>query len=168
MKIHEVPKDNKYGCFTTYYHKEYNMFSFPCTELHKLYLNMCNSFKSILRPGEQYYINCWTNLFDKEKNIEWHAHWPAEYKAYHGFYCVNTEGENESYTDYKIPNQKNIYRVKSLNGLCVIGKSEGDEHRSSPWLNDGKYRVTIAFDIIPISSIKNKDEFPNNFVPLVI
>ena len=24
MKIHEVPKDNKYGCFTTYYHKEYN------------------------------------------------------------------------------------------------------------------------------------------------
>ena len=27
--------DNKYGCFSSYYHTEYNLFSFPCQQLQK-------------------------------------------------------------------------------------------------------------------------------------
>ena len=167
-----------YGCFTSVYHDHYNLFSFPCTQLSELYMNMAKSFGEILRPGK-YYIRCWVNLFDKGKNIDWHSHWDAKYKTYHGFYCVNTEGQYESYTEYAVPTLigEQICRIKSTNGLCVIGKSEYDQHRSSEWLNDDKYRVTIAFDIIPIEALRPeekfthieiKKEFLHNFIPLTI
>ena len=167
-----------YGCFTTIYHDSYNLFSFPCPQLSELSMNMARSFGDILRPGK-YYVRCWVNLFDKGKNIDWHSHWDAKYKTYHGFYCVNTEGKHESYTDYTIPALigDEICRIKSNDGLCVIGKSEYDKHKSSEWLNDGKYRVTIAFDIIPIEALRPEErfthidiskEFLHNFIPLLI
>ncbi len=173
-----VPDPKIYGCFTSYYHDNYNLFSFPCAQLSQLYTNMSASFGQILPPGA-YYIRCWVNLFDKGKNIDWHSHWDAKYKTYHGFYCVNTEGEHESYTDYAVPHLigNKICRITSADGLCVIGKSERDQHRSSEWLNDGKYRVTIAFDIIPLAALRPEErfthidikrEFISNFIPLLI
>jgi len=163
---------NTYGCLASYYHKEYNLFSFPCNELSNLYKNMANSFFKILEKDTQYYLRCWANVFKKNSNIGWHNHWEKEYKTYHGFYCVNTEGINSSYTDYKIPHDdKKIYRVDSKDGLCVIGKSEGDLHRSSKWLNDGKHRVTIAFDIIPLQKLRTTEMFTHgllhNYFPLI-
>lgn len=167
-----------YGCFTSVYHDHYNLFAFPCVQLSQLYMNMAKSFGDVLMPGK-YYIRCWVNLFGKGKNIDWHSHWDAKYKTYHGFYCVNTEGEHESYTEYAVPHMigNNICRIKSSDGLCVIGKSQGDQHRSSEWLNDGKPRVTIAFDIIPLEALRPEEkfthidikrEFISNFIPLLI
>jgi len=163
--IKKFPKieNNKYGCFTSYYHTEYNLFSFPCTELHKLYNNLCYSFNKVLNIETSYYFRCWVNLFKKQKNIDWHSHWPSELKTYHGFYCVNTEGKNESYTDYRLEDKNDILRVKSRNGLCVFGKSEKDEHKSSEWLNEG-YRVTIAFDVIPVEVLRKEEKFTHNFL----
>lgn len=162
-----VPDDNSYSCATTYYHGRYNMFSFPDSELLKLYSNISENFYSVMREDD-YYIRCWVNLFKPGGHIDWHNHFSAELKAYHGFYCVNTEGENESYTEYKIPGQKNITKIISKNGLCVFGKSGGDKHRASPWKNDG-YRATIAFDVAPLSTLRT-DSFvglsPGDLVPL--
>lgn len=157
-----VPGRNDYGCFTSYYHEQYNLFQFNCPELHKLYSNMVVAFPQVMDDG-QYYIRCWVNLFDKNKFIDWHTHWRPDEKTYHGFYCVNTEGEHNSYTDYEIPGEKNIYRVMSKDGLCVFGRSKGDRHKSSEWLNDNKYRVTIAFDVIPIKTLRNDFD---KFIPL--
>ena len=154
-----IPEKNIYNCFTSYYHQQYNLFNFPCPELNKLYKNMIKNFHNVLLKDKQYYMRCWVNLFDKGKNIDWHSHWQPHYKTYHGFYCVNTEGEHPSHTDYKIPNVPDIITIPSSDGLCVIGKSEGDGHRSSEWLNDGKFRVTIAFDIIPVEVLKSDDKF---------
>jgi hypothetical protein len=173
-----IPDEKGYGCFTSIYHDHYNLFSFPCAQLSELYMNMAKSFGEILRPGK-YYIRSWVNLFDKGKNIDWHSHWNAKYKTYHGFYCVNTEGEHESYTEYAVPALigEQICRIKSTDGLCVIGKSETDQHRSSEWLNDNGYRVTIAFDIIPLEALRPEErfthidinrEFLHNFIPLLI
>jgi hypothetical protein len=176
-QIFPEPKQNGYGCFTSYYHKEYNLFHFPCNELSALFRNMCSKFPEVIKTGENYYIRCWVNLFGKNKNIPWHKHWDAEERTYHGFYCVNTEGENESYTEYQIPGLENICRITSKDGLCVIGKSDGDYHRASEWLNEGKYRVTIAFDIIPCSTLRPKEVFTHmksnlsllhNYIPIVI
>ena len=154
-----ITEKNIYNCFTSYYHQQYNLFNFPCPELNKLYKNMIKNFHNVLLKDKQYYMRCWVNLFDKGKNIDWHSHWQPHYKTYHGFYCVNTEGEHPSHTDYKIPNVPDIITIPSSDGLCVIGKSEGDGHRSSEWLNDGKFRVTIAFDIIPVEVLKSDDKF---------
>lgn len=170
-----IPENNIYNCFTSYYHQQYNLFNFPCPELNKLYKNMINHFPNVINTGKEYYVRCWVNLFDKGKNIDWHSHWPSHFKTYHGFYCVNTEGEYPSHTDYKIPNIPEIITIPSHDGLCVIGKSEGDGHRSSEWLNEGKFRVTIAFDIIPIEVLKSDEKFLflevnptllHNFIPM--
>ena len=171
-------KDGIYGCFTSVYHDHYNLFAFPCKQLSELYMNMAKTFGQVIRPGK-YYIRAWVNLFPKNKNIDWHSHWDAKYKTYHGFYCVNTQGEHESYTDYAVPALigENICRIKSFDGLCVLGKSERDQHMSSPWLNDGKPRVTIAFDVIPLEALRPEEHFTHikinplylhNFIPLLI
>jgi hypothetical protein len=170
-----LPEKNIFSSFTNYYHQQYNLFNFPCPNLAHLYKNMISYFPNVINTGKQYYIRCWVNLFDKGKNIDWHSHWEPKYKTYHGFYCVNTEGEYPSHTDYKVPNVSDIITIPSYDGLCVIGKSEGDGHRSSEWLNDGKYRVTIAFDIIPIEVLKSDEKFLHlevnpsllhNFIPM--
>jgi hypothetical protein len=172
-----IPEDNKYNCFTSYYHQVYNLMNFPCPQLNILYKNMINSFSKVLLKDKQYYMRCWVNLFEKGKNIDWHSHWQPHYKTYHGFYCVNTQGEYSSYTEYKLPHVEDIITIPSNDGLCVIGKSEGDGHRSSEWLNDGKLRVTIAFDIIPVEILKSDEKFIylevnktliHNFLPLPI
>lgn len=170
-----IKENNKYNSFTSYYHQQYNLFNFPCPDLAHLYKNMISYFPNVITTGKQYYIRCWVNLFDKGKNIDWHSHWNPKFKTYHGFYCVNTEGEHPSHTDYKVPNVHDIITIPSYDGLCVIGKSEGDGHRSSEWLNDGKYRVTIAFDIIPVEVLKSDEKFLHlevnpslihNFIPM--
>ncbi len=171
-------EDGVYGCFTYVYHDHYNLFAFPCNQLSELYMNMAKTFGQVMRPGK-YYIRAWVNLFPKNKNIDWHSHWDAKYKTYHGFYCVNTEGEHASYTDYAVPELigENVCRIKSYDGLCVLGKSERDKHMSSPWLNDGKPRVTIAFDVIPLEALRPEESFTHikinplylhNFIPLLI
>ena len=161
--------DNKYGCFSSYYHTEYNLFSFQCQQLQKLYTILSFSINKIIDPEEQYYVRCWVNLFAQEKNIGWHSHWEPEFKTYHGFYCVHTEGKHDSYTDYKLPNKEDVLRITSKDGLCVFGKSDGDKHRSSPWLNEN-HRVTIAFDIIPVGVLRRYHEFTHiflhNYIPL--
>jgi len=165
----------QYNSFTSYYHQQYNLFQFPCPQLSTLYRNMAMNFPEVINTGKQYYIRCWVNLFEKGKNIDWHSHWNPKFKTYHGFYCVNTEGENLSYTDYRVPGVKEDIRIMSHDGLCVIGKSEGDEHRCSKWLNDNKMRVTIAFDVIPVEVLRSDEKFLHlevnkallyNFIPL--
>jgi len=116
-----VVGDNVYGCFASYYHEQYNLFQYNCSELHKLYSNMVKSFAEVM-DDSQYYVRCWANLFDKNKNIDWHSHWRPEENTYHGFYCVNTQGEHNSYTDYNIPGHEEIYRIVSRDGMCVFGE----------------------------------------------
>jgi len=165
-----IEEENFYGCFTSYYHQHYNLFTFACPELHKLYGELSKRVLLHVDQNTQYYMRCWVNLFEPGSNIDWHAHWEPEFKAYHGFYCVNTEGPEESYTDYRIPGQSQEVRVMSEDGLLVFGKSDDDRHRSSPWSNTGNYRITIAFDVIPINSVKRNDQFDNyilnNYIPL--
>ena len=158
-----------YGSVISEMHMLYNIFNFPDSELHKLLQNMGRSFASILKE-DQYYLRSWVNLFSKGTSIPWHNHWEPEFKAYHGFYCVRTEGEKPSHTEYKIPGESNTIIVPSMNSKVVIGKSENDKHRSSPWENDG-YRVTIAFDIIPLKALRPVQDYfshnpINNYIPL--
>ena len=170
-KYPELSEKNVYGNFTSYYHEFYNLFFFASPELHRLYNNICELTLPLQEKDIPYYIRCWPNVFRQGYNIEWHNHWNASANTFHGFYCVNTEGQASSYTDYRIPGYPEV-RVDSKDGLLVIGRSNGDEHRSSVWNNPGKHRVTIAFDIIPGYSIhdgegKFQDSYPfTNFIPI--
>jgi hypothetical protein len=153
----------EFGSFTTSIFQKYNLFSFPCKEASILYRELVSNIIPYLDKSEHYWIQCWFNVFRENESINWHSHWDKELKIWHGFYCVNTKN---SYTEYKIPNLKEIIKVPSQDSRLVFGKSDGDEHRSSIWENKNKPRVTIAFDIIPSASLnKIKMYTPNHYIP---
>lgn len=157
------PMPNKlYESFPTSNFDLYNIFSLPLRETSKLYKELLKYCLPFLNIDEDYWLQSWFNVFYKGKKIDWHDHWLSKYKAWHGFYCVNVE---DSYTEYKIPKIEKIIKIPSKEGRLVFGKSNGDKHRSSIWTSH-KPRITIAFDIIPYSSLIKDNNFRlNHYLP---
>lgn len=150
-----------YGCFTSANYNKYNLFNFHTKNINKLFGIFQKYIKPTLDKNEQYMIQCWLNVFREGQFIDWHAHWPAEHKVTHGYYCVNV---GDSITSYKFPSTGVEYDVSNKNGLLVFGESAGDFHKSSAWTDKSKERITIAFDILPIFNIA---DYPinNHYVP---
>ena len=151
-----------YGSKTTASYSRYNLLSFPIESFQNLYHNMVPVIKPQL-PKETHVVQCWLNVFRGNEFINWHNHWIKEMRVIHGFYCVNV---TPSFTEYKfdhIPEQ--IIKIESKEGLLVFGKSDGDLHRSSPWQNYDIPRVTIAFDIVPVSVMGRFQIRPNHYLP---
>ena len=144
-----VPK-GIYGNIPSAKNKQYNLFTFSTTELVQLYNIICEKTDSLLEKDTSYVIKSWMNIYRKGESIGWHDHWPAKDKVWHGFYCVNTEEVNSS-TLYKIPGVAGEVDVPSKDGLLVVGKSDNDKHRSTPWYGKTP-RITLAFDIVPVYS----------------
>lgn len=149
-----------YGSFTSANHKKYNLFNFHTPELNNLYKALQSTIIPKI-PKDHYMIQCWLNVFRRGQFIDWHAHWPAEHKVIHGYYCVNV---GDSITSYKFPNGAGT-EVANRDGLLVFGKSEDDLHRSSEWTDEKVPRVTIAFDILPIWNIK-ETVFSRHYIPI--
>ena len=151
-----------YGNKTSAHNNRYNIFTFAGKEINELYYAIKDNVSQFLDVQQTYMIKGWLNVYSKGQFVDWHGHWPKEAKVWHGFFCVQT-GDYISSTCYKVPGVKDIIEIPSIEGRLVFGKSEGDEHKSSKWLQDYP-RITIAFDIIPIDSIKDKT-WGNHFIP---
>ncbi len=151
-----------FGSKTTASYWKYNIFTLPKVPFQDLYHNIVRVVKPIL-PDEPHVMQCWLNVFRAGESIKWHDHWIPSYRAIHGFYCVHV---TSSYTEYRyVNNPDKVYRIDSKDGLLVFGKSNGDEHQSSPWQDPIFPRVTIAFDIIPISTLEDDRQLINHFIP---
>ena len=151
-----------YGSKTTASYNQYNLLSFPIESFQALYRNIVSVIKPCL-PKETHVIQCWLNVFRGKEFVDWHNHWQSNFRVVHGFYCVNV---TPSFTEYKfehLPGQ--IFKIESKEGLLVFGKSNGDRHRSSPWENPSVPRITIAFDIIPVSTLPDDQIRPNHYLP---
>jgi hypothetical protein len=155
--IRSLPQVNTedYGNLTSSYHGMYNLLTFPHIELNKLYHEMITHISPVLEKETYYMIKSWLNVYQAGQRINWHGHWPAPKRAWHGFYCAQV-GDNASATHYKIPGSAEIITVPSKDGRLVFGKSDGDEHSSSEWKDKSMPRLTLAFDIIPTDSINDK------------
>ena len=153
-----------FGNYTSAAHTYYNLFTLTIPSLSKLYKELSYHISPLLDYDKTYYIRCWLNVFREKENIDWHSHFPPEDKAWHGFYCVNVK---DSYTSYAIPTSKRIINIPSKEGRLVIGKSDGDQHKSSPWKGFKKPRITIAFDIFPVGNNyhDNKEIILNHYIP---
>ena len=162
MLLKTFPNINSkfYGNLSTAHHERYNFLTFPTKEINKLYYELQKVISPYL-DNKTYYIKSWLNVFRKDQQINWHGHWHSKCKVWHGFYCVQV---GKSHTEYKIPGVKDIIKIISKEGLIVFGKSDGDKHRSSPWEETKRHRITIAFDIIPLESIESKLH-GNHFIP---
>lgn len=152
---------SSYGTVTTKLFKEYNFFTFASPEILKLYSELVKHLTPLVDPSRQYVMQAWVNVYRAGQFIDWHTHWEPELGAYHGFYCLNV---GESQTHYRFTsNKEKIYTVDDSDGLIVFGKSAGDEHKSSEW-HETEPRITIAFDVIPVESIKEQFII-NHYIP---
>jgi len=149
-----------YGSMATAHNNKYNLLTFPGEQLNKLYYELVKHIPELLED-KCYVLKSWLNVFRKGQKVDWHPHWPEKCGVWHGFYCVQV---GDSYTKYKIPGIKEDIKIKSEEGLIVIGKSAGDKHTSSVWKESKRPRITIAFDIIPIESLSD-DLAGNHFIP---
>jgi hypothetical protein len=152
-----------HGSVSSKLNDHYNLFTFAHKEINQLYYELIKNISPVLNPNISYVLKGWMNVYEAGKNIKWHGHWPIEYEAWHGFYCVQV---GESATLYQIPGREDVIKIKSKEGLLVVGKSAGDEHRSTVWNDTSMPRITIAFDVIPLKSLQTGHEFrANYFIP---
>jgi len=167
-----LDNDISYSTFTGREYNQYNLFTFPSLELNKLFAEIKRLTTPVLNSKESYMFQSWLNVYRDNGFIDWHGHWNSKFNVIHGFYCVNTE-DVSSYTEYMLPTlNEDITTVHSKDGLLVFGKSDNDKHRSSLGWNSLNPRITIAFDIVPTTSIQEKyknnffENFPfNHFIP---
>ena len=148
---------------TSTVYKHYNLLLFPLSQFHELYFDIRKMFHEVNdRTNENYYIQCWLNVYNKNEFIDWHNHWPPYYQSWHGFYCVSGKG---SHTTYKLPpDLKKEVMIPTIPNQIVLSKSAGDYHKSSDWIEDYP-RITIAFDIVPTSGLEPL-ELGNHWIPI--
>jgi hypothetical protein len=159
--VKEVPL-TLFGSKTTAAFNQYNLLTMPLLPFYNLYHKMVEVIKPCL-PDEPHAFQSWLNIFRDGESIDWHGHWDKKFRAIHGFYCVNV---SPSFTEYRLEGAaEKTFKVESKEGLLVIGKSNNNNHRSSPWHNKSKPRVTIAFDIIPLSTLEDYHIHPNHLIP---
>jgi hypothetical protein len=159
---------------TTNVFAQYNYFLYPIPGLHELYeatketFHKCHSQYCNSNTKDQFYIQAWLNVYRAGDFIDWHSHWPPEFESWHGFYCVDVEPD--SYTTYRvfgrIPEVEDIV-IPSKDNLIVMSRSDGDVHRSSEWDRADKARITVAFDIVPMSKLYDRGwNDKNHWIPI--
>jgi len=146
---------------------------YPLPQFYELYQEIKTTFHAanIHQNGEsakgiQYYAQCWLNVYQAGEYIDWHYHWLPESEAWHGFYCLDVEPK--SHTSYRIPGIEKEVIIDSKNNMLVIGKSDGDLHKSSEWTDTERPRITIAFDILPADKLckEGYQDMLNHWVPI--
>ena len=153
---------------TTSLYAQYNYFLYPIPGLHELFEKVKETFHACHSANEPFYIQAWLNVYRAGEFIEWHSHWPPEFESWHGFYCVDVEPDSS--TTYRlfgrIPEKDDIV-VPSRDNLLVLSRSDGDNHRSSEWTHKDRPRITVAFDIIPISKLYDRRNYEkNHWIPI--
>jgi hypothetical protein len=139
----------------------YNLFLYPHDQFHELFHEVNTAFREHCRDDKKYYIQCWLNYYRAGEFCDWHDHWSPQQQTWHGIYCVHTE---PSHTSYKLPGIDEPIEIPSEHNLLLLSRSDGFFHRSSPWHDATRPRITIAFDIVPKEHIAK--DWLNHWIPL--
>ena len=151
---------------TTKTNLQYNIFTFVYPQIHNLFKTIQNNFylceKDYYSKNLKcnYFLQGWLNVYKKDQFLDWHSHHYNIARGWHGFFCVDAE---LSSTLYKFENNS-IIEVPSTNNKLVLGLCANNYHKTNPWHNVYKNRVTIAFDIIPEIGLKQFS--PNHWIPI--
>jgi hypothetical protein len=153
---------------TTNLYAQYNYFLYPIPGLHQLYEKIKETFHTCHSATEPFYMQAWLNVYRTGEFLDWHTHWGAEFESWHGFYCVDVEPDSS--TTYRLfgrrPELDDIV-IPSKDNLLVISRSDGDTHRSSEWNYKDRPRITVAFDIVPVSKLYERRNYEkNHWIPI--
>ncbi len=146
---------------------QYNVFSFVLPKIPDLYKFIRSSFYEAEKNhysknlNLNYYIQGWVNVYKPDQFIDWHGHHYSVAWGWHGFFCVDVEPSN---TFYRFNDSTEIITVPSTNNKLVLGLCETNQHKTDPWDQVDRDRITIAFDIIPESGLTHAR--PNHWIPI--
>lgn len=141
-----------------------NMFTYAFSEFHNLHSDIKNCFSSLVSKDQNYFIDGWPNAYYKNKNDhhDWHMHYHEKLDTWHGVFYVNA---NDSITRYMLPNTNEVIDIECENNVLVLVRGGGDRHRSLPWTDPKKPRVTVGLNIVPEKNINPRVWF-NYWAPL--
>lgn len=158
------------GSISTVKWTEYNVFQFYNPAIYKLYKSISDMVKDACQyydvdfGEQQYMIQGWFNInHAKVGKLDWHDHGGPYAPFFHGYYCVSAE---PSVTHYRLFNtDEGIVDNKNINNRAIVSEM-GHPHAMGDWDWDGP-RITIAYDIIPLSLLENNDSAPQqHWIPL--
>jgi hypothetical protein len=154
--------------YSTQKSREYNAFQMYYPWMHELYSAVVDmtreacEYYEIDYNAEQWMCQAWFNINSREKGgkLEWHDHVPPGFDApgFHGYYSVNAE---PSETHYLI---NNVPKVNVNKNNRAVLSMVGFPHAQGPWEWDGD-RITIAYDVLPLSKLLQKAFLDSNFGP---
>lgn len=156
----EYKNDGLMTPVSTKLYTRYNLLMHGLDEFHSLYFEIQKLFRQVNKRQDAYYIHCWLNIYQQGEFINWHYHYPPVCNAWHGFFCVDCE---PSKTTYLLPDDTETIDIVSKNNLLVLGKSNGDKHKTWPWECADRDRITIAFDIVPA---EHTGTYLNHWIPI--
>lgn len=153
---------------------KYNVFNFDHIGIKNLKDGLNKTMKQACEyyeidfDAEQYIIHGWFNVDYKQDGS--HSVSPIEREQYfhdhmdgvgvpvfHGYYCVNAE---PSSTFYKI-NNETFFENINKNNRAIVSET-GHPHGRDDWYFDSE-RITIAYDITPLSFLTQSKDLPTNW-----
>jgi len=148
--------------------REYNVFQFYNNEIYNLLENIsdvvkeaCNYYDVPFKE-QRYMIQGWFNInYAKKGKLDWHNHGGPWIPFFEGYYCVNTE---PSVTHYSVFGEEILNQNKD-NRMIVA--EMGHPHKMGDW-DWEKPRITIAYDIVPLSVIMKMKAVPQHWMPLLL
>lgn len=157
------------GSISTVKWTEYNVFQFYTEEIYNVYsavkdltLEACDYYGLDFKK-QKYYIQGWFNINDRKVGkLNWHDHGGPWAPFWHGYYCIKAE---PSSTFYKIENKDDLVVENHNKDNRLILSEMGHPHAMGDWDWDGP-RITLAYDIAPLDSIKIVPE-QQHWIPLV-
>lgn len=154
-------KHDKYwvesGSISTVKWTEYNVFQFYNEEIYNVYsaikdlaFEACDYYGVDFKK-QKYYIQGWFNINDRKLGkLNWHDHGGPWAPFWHGYYCIKAE---PSSTFYKLENRDDLVVENQNKDNRLILSEMGHPHAMGDWNWDGP-RITLAYDIVPLETIK--------------
>jgi len=158
------------GSVSTVKWSEYNVFQFYTEEIYNVYsavkdltLEACDYY-GVNFKEQKYYIQGWFNINDRKLGkLNWHDHGGPWAPFWHGYYCIKAE---PSSTFYKLENKDELIVENHNKDNRLILSEMGHPHAMGDWDWDGP-RITLAYDIVPLASLRMTSALPQHWVPLV-
>jgi hypothetical protein len=155
------------GSVSTIKWRDYNVFQFYHPGIYNLYKELSSvikeacSYYEIDFDKQNYMVQGWFNInYAKVGKLDWHDHGGPYAPYFHGFYSVKAE---PSITYYKVFGKET--ENHNIDNRMIVSEM-GHPHAMGSWDWEGP-RITIAYDIMPLSSIIEAKANPQHWIPLL-
>tara|TARA_B110000503_G_scaffold1165_1_gene1514 strand:+ start:1301 stop:1966 length:666 start_codon:yes stop_codon:yes gene_type:complete len=145
---------------------QYNVFQFNIPGVRSLFsavskmVQEASEYYNKNFEDQQYMVQGWFNVnYTKNGKLPWHDHSPQGAPLFHGYYSVSAEPSETHYFangDHKVNH--------NVNNKAIMSEM-GHSHAMGEWDWEGP-RITIAYDIVPLSYLIENEVEEQHWIPL--